>query len=246
MNCAELRDFYELYALGLLELGESAEIDAHLARSCPDCRLGVRKALVLNSMIATMVPEAKPDKKLKNRIMASVGHKKQGINWWPAFGVVTAGLVVSMAGFWMRDRQGRSELADARKTILQQDAQIQQTRQMLTFLNAPETRLVGFDQGQPKPRGNVFVNPRAGVLLIASNLPELESGKTYQMWLIPKSGAAPKPAGLFRRDTVGGAVHFLNEPVDIAATAAFAVSVEPAAGSQAPTTTPIIVAPVGP
>jgi anti-sigma-K factor RskA len=103
---------------------------------------------------------------------------------------------------------------------------------------------VSFGQGAPQPpRGNVFVNPASGVLLIASNLPALESGKTYEMWVIPKGGA-PKPAGLFQSDKQGNAVHLLSGPIDAAATGAIAVSVEPEAGSQAPSTTPIIVAPV--
>lgn len=247
MKCEELKDLYELYALGLLELGERAEIDAHIARGCPDCRLGVRKAVVLNSMISTLVPEAKPEKRLKKRILHTAGSKKKGFNWWPVVGVATAGLLVAATGLWMRDKEGRQQLAEAKLVIERQSGEIQHTRQMLNFLNAPETRLVGFDQGMPKPRGNVFVNPRAGLLMIASNLPELETGKTYQMWVIPKGeGAKPKPSGLFKRDTTGGAVHFVTGPVDLAQTFAFAVSVEPETGSQQPTTQPIIVAPVGP
>jgi anti-sigma-K factor RskA len=86
------------------------------------------------------------------------------------------------------------------------------------------------------------VSPR-GVLLIASNLPALAPGRTYQMWLIPKGGA-PRPAGLFRSDARGGAVHILESAVDVAGTGAMAISVEPEGGSVQPTTTPIIVAPV--
>lgn len=245
MNCSDLKDLYELYALGVLELGEKAEIDAHLARSCPNCSAGVRKAIVLNSMVSTLVAEAKPAKHLKKRILASVGQKQKGFSWWPVFAVVTSGFLVAVTALWMRDREGRSELAEAKKTIERQSGDLQRVSQVLAFLNEPETRLVGFGTAAPSPRGNVFVNPKSTrVLMIASNLPALEPGKTYQAWVIRKGDPAPKPAGLFRRDASGGAVHFL-EQVDIAATQAVAVSVEPEAGSQAPTTTPIIVAPVG-
>jgi len=93
------------------------------------------------------------------------------------------------------------------------------------------------------PRGNVLVNPRLGVLLIASNLPALAAGKTYQMWVIPKGGA-PRPAGLFQSTAQGTALHMLSGPVDPAAVSAVAVSVEPESGSAGPTTTPIIMAAV--
>ena len=49
----------------------------------------------------------------------------------------------------------------------------------------------------------VFVNPERGVLLFANNLPRLESGKVFEMWLVPKSGV-PRPAGAFRADDAGG------------------------------------------
>ena len=63
-----------------------------------------------------------------------------------------------------------------------------------------------------------------------------------QMWVIPKGGA-PRPAGLFQSEG-GTALHILSGPVDLATLGAIAVTLEPEAGSQAPTSTPIIVAAV--
>ena len=88
--------------------------------------------------------------------------------------------------------------------------------------------------------GRVFVNPERGVLLFANNLPRLERGKVFEMWLVPKSGA-PLPAGTFRADDAGGAVHLNVQGFDLAGIAAVALSVEPEGGSPAPTTTPVLV-----
>jgi anti-sigma-K factor RskA len=88
------------------------------------------------------------------------------------------------------------------------------------------------------------MNPKRGVLFLASNLPPAPQGRIYELWIIPKGGA-PRPSGLFQSDAAGNAMHMVTGPIDIASTGAFAVSVEPEAGSPAPTTTPIIVAPVG-
>jgi anti-sigma-K factor RskA len=89
----------------------------------------------------------------------------------------------------------------------------------------------------------VFVHPRLGVLLIASNLPPAASGRIYEMWLIPKGGA-PRPAGLFQSEPAGTALHILSGPVDTSTLSVIAVTLEPDTGSPAPTTTPIIVAPI--
>ena len=112
--------------------------------------------------------------------------------------------------------------------------------QAFTFLNQPETRQVNFGQGQPAPpRGNFFLNPRMGVLLIASNLPALPAGKTYEMWVIPKGGA-PRPAGLFQSGPQGTAMHILSGTVDSNVT--LAVTVEPESGSLAPTSNVLFAA----
>jgi anti-sigma-K factor RskA len=113
-------------------------------------------------------------------------------------------------------------------------------------LDQPETIQVTFGKGKSQPpRGNVFIHAKLGVMLIASNLPQLASAKTYEMWLIPKGGAAPRPAGLFNATEAQSALHILSGPIDVPSLSAVAVTVEPAAGSTAPTTQPLLVAAAG-
>ncbi len=117
-------------------------------------------------------------------------------------------------------------------------------RAALKFLNEPETKQVVFGQGQPKPpRGRVFVNPNRGVMLMVANLPQAPAGKLYELWLIPKTGA-PQPAGLFQSDSQGNALYLREGLVDLSKTGAVAITLEPEAGSNAPTTTPLFVAPM--
>jgi anti-sigma-K factor RskA len=87
------------------------------------------------------------------------------------------------------------------------------------------------------------LNPTRGVVLIATSLPAAEPGRAYQMWIIPK-GQSPRPAGLFQPDEGGTVVHVFEAELPPGSTAALAVSVEPETGSAAPTTTPMLVAPV--
>jgi len=142
----------------------------------------------------------------------------------------------------IQERRRSNELAETRQNLIRVTSERDQLEQAFSFLNQPGTRQVNFGGAQPQPpRGNVFVNGRLGVLLIAGNLPQLAPGRTYEMWVIPKGGA-PRPAGLFQSAANGSAMHLLSGPVDVASVGAIAVSVEPETGSQAPTTTPIIVA----
>ena len=119
-------------------------------------------------------------------------------------------------------------------------------REALAILYGPRTVEASFGGAQTQPpRGKVFVSPDRGVLLVASNLPATPADRIYEMWLIPK-GAKPVPAGLFRSGEDGDAIHVRPGAVDIASTAAIAVTVENQAGADQPTTTPLIVAPLAP
>jgi anti-sigma-K factor RskA len=237
MKCEELKGGLELYALGLLDGEEKDELDAHLGRDCETCHRSLKSALAMNSMMLSFVPAVAPPGRLKRRVMASIGVQKS--SWtWAALLAAGAMLVVAL-WFSVQERQRTQELTIARKAILSISAQRDRMQQALSFLEDPESVPVRFNKG----RGNVFVNARSGVLLVASNLPELPSGRIYEMWLIPK-GAAPRPAGLFQSDATGTAFHILSGAVDRAALGVVAVTIEPESGSAAPTTTPIITAPL--
>ncbi len=242
MNCEELKDGFELYALDLLDGEEKNEMDAHLARSCETCGQRLNNALAMNSVLLSFVPDVAPPARLQRRVMAGVGVERSSWTW--AAALAAACMLVVALWFSVQERQRSQELAIARRAILNVSAQRDSLQQAISFLDDPETVPVSFGKGKPAPpRGNVFVNARSGVLLIASNLPQLSAGRIYEMWVIPKGGA-PRPAGLFQSDATGTAFHILSGPVDRSTLGAIAVTVEPEAGSPAPTTTPIIVAPV--
>lgn len=248
MTCEQLRDEYELYALGLSEGPERSELEEHLARRCPLCSPGVAAAVQTASALAMLADPEAPPARLRRRVMAAAGVvEPESRTWfsWPM--LVPAAFALGALLLWVESRgqreKARAELLEARTQIEQQANELGQLRPVLAFLNQPDTKLVNFGAGAPAPpKGSILVNPRDGVLLMASNLPVLPAGRTYQLWLIPKGGA-PQSAGLFKSLANGTALY--ARPGAVAAdTSAVAVSVEPEAGSTAPTTTPIIVAPV--
>jgi len=241
VTCEELKDVFELYSLGLLEGEEKSEIEAHLSRGCDACDRSLQDALAVNALVLAAVPQVSPRPRLKHRVLAGVGVERSGWGWLAA--LAAACMLVVALWLSVQERRRANELADARQTIIQITSQRDRLAQAFTFLNTPETKQVNFGGGQPQPpRGNIFVNRQLGVMFIASNLPPLPAGRIYEMWVIPKGGA-PRPAGLFQSDAQGAALHILSGPIDTQMLAAVAISVEPAAGSPAPSTTPIIVAP---
>jgi anti-sigma-K factor RskA len=135
-------------------------------------------------------------------------------------------------------QQTRSLLAQTRS----QDIEITGLNEAFAILYGADTMVTSFGEKQPKPRGHVFVNPSQGVLLIASNLPVAPQGKAYEMWMIPAGGKAPLAAGMFQARADGTAMHVELCSVDMKSTKAVAVTLEDAAGANAPTASPVIVA----
>ena len=243
MTCEELRPNFELYALGIAEPQERDEIEAHLGRDCRICAAAFRDALATNAMLLSLTPAVKPPARLRRRVMASVGVERA--TYWAWLPGLAAAAMLAIA-LWLgsEERARTVELAQARRDILRVGAERDRLAQAVSFLNEADTRQVNFGRGKPAPpRGNVLLNPRLGILLIASNLPTLPAGKTYQMWVIPKGGS-PRPAGLFQAGPNATGFHLVPGSFDATNLGAIAVSVEPESGSGAPTTTPIIVAPV--
>jgi anti-sigma-K factor RskA len=238
MTCDELKDLFELYALGVLEGEEREEAEAHLARCCAACSANLKAALTLNSMLLSHSDIVVPSRKLRRKVLATVGVQPSSWTW--AAALAAACMLAVAVWLGMQERQRTEQLATARQTLMRVSGERDKMLEAFRFLDQPETKQVGFQKG---PRGNVFVNSRSGVLMIASNLPKLDPGRIFEMWLIPKGGA-PRPAGLFTGGATGDGFHILSGPVDLSSLGAVAVTVEPEAGSAAPTSTPIIAVPV--
>ncbi len=245
MNCDQLREHYELYALGIAEEPERGEIRIHLNRGCEVCGAGVKRALETTALVGATAPPAQPSPQLRRRILASVGSERKTLWWIPvwAVGLATIVLLMILNGSLSSTSARRArEAAQLREQMSVQTAEIARLSEAFAILSGPSTTEASFGGQQPRPpHGKVFVNPSRGVLLIASNLPRTPADKIYEMWIIPK-GAKPVPAGLFQSQDDGNAMHVRPGTVDLASTAAVAVTVENQAGADQPTTTPLIVA----
>ncbi len=239
MNCNELRDHYELYAIGVADEPERSEIRAHLNRDCEVCMDGIKRAREVAALLGGSAPLAAPSSKLRQRILASVGMEQRRFGWAP---FLAAALVLSLFAvvyFGGRERDLGNELARVRDANRQQTIELTRVNEAFAIVNGGDTTVTTFGEGQPRTKGKVFVSKSQGVLLIASNLRPAPSGKAYEMWLIPKGGK-PKPAGMFQSSADGSAMHLQHGSVGDAALVA--VTLEKEAGSDAPTSAVLFAA----
>ena len=230
MNRNELRGHYERYAIGVAEEPQRSEIRAHLNRQCEACTQGVQRAREVAALPEGTAPEAAPT--------AAVEQRRFG--WAPFLAAALAMALFAAVYFGGRERDLANELARVREHNRRQTIELTTVNQAFAILTGADTTVTTFGEGQPKPKGRVFVSPSQGVLLIANNLQPAPSGKAYEMWII-KDGKA-KAAGMFQSAPDGSAMHMQRGPVEN--TDAVAVTLEHEAGADQPTSTPLFAAPI--
>src|SRR5204863_4847076 len=97
---SELIEDYELYALGVLEEPDRAELREHLARNCDVCTAEVRRAATRVAAFSALAPDAEPAGDLRQRVLASVGiHPHFKWNWMQTW--ATAAVAVVLGLFWV-------------------------------------------------------------------------------------------------------------------------------------------------
>lgn len=238
MKCEDLRDDYDAFALGEIELAEPDGVVSHLRRRCPVCSARVGESLNLVSQLGLTAKQVDPPARLRRRILATVDptlyevpRTSGRLGWsmvWAAAALIL--LTTSVLLGMQAQRIGRLRRSE--------NARLANALSLMTSSGSTNVSF-GANKNQP-PRGRVFLNQKRGVLLLASNLPQLATGRTFELWLIPH-GAKPVPAGLFRSEPngTGLALELTTLPPNLETVA---VTVEADEGAAAPTTAPIIAA----
>lgn len=239
MTHPEMDQLYELYVLGALEADSAAEIDQHLQQQCEYCLVRLQEATALISAMASVTEAKIPPKRLRAQVQGIGGARRVVLNRFLAMAALAAACVVLLvSSVWFA-----SQLPALRSRIKTLERERNELRSALQILSRSETRTVQFGIGNA-PHGRVLVNRNGGLVFVGSQLPPLTSDRTYELWLVPTTGA-PRPAGIFRPNRQGEAVGVSSLAVNPSEIAAVAVSIEPRQGSNAPTTKPFLVVPLG-
>lgn len=112
--------------------------------------------------------------------------------------------------------------------------ELAQTRQAVAVLRDDQFRAVALagTKAAPFARARVLYNPATkAVYLDVRRLPALPTGQQYQLWALDKG--QPVDAGTLAATTAAG--QGLQQMKDVTRAQAFAMTVEPAGGSQKPT-----------
>jgi len=232
-----------VYALGGLQGDERSTLEKHL-QDCAGCRNELEQLRGDMSLLALSVGGPKPPARARARLLKAVAGEPRPVaiprrrSWWTLIpSLAAAAMAVAAVFFWIENTELEGRLASLERQQATLQAQLLLAHEVVATLTAPDAMNVTLVAAKtpPQPQGKVmYVKDRGSLIFMASNLPAIPAQKAYELWLIPMQGS-PMPAGVFKPDRKGGAM-VINPPLPPGTEAkAFAITVEPEAGSSAPT-----------
>ncbi|MGI8565700.1 MAG: anti-sigma factor domain-containing protein [Pyrinomonadaceae bacterium] len=145
-------------------------------------------------------------------------------------------LQTQVARFSTQASELQSEVARLTRRSSDLQNELARQREAEPIVTAPDSRVIALTGTgvAPGARGRLVYDRRGGnVIFNAYDLPPAPPGKAYQLWLI--ADGKPQSAGVFTTDEAGRAVLRGQVPAGGRRASAFAVTLEPAGGSSAPT-----------
>ena len=239
-----------LYALGALEGPEKEALEQHLG-VCASCQSELQQLQSDTTLLALSTIGQVPPSRSRKRLLRAIAREgrepvtapKRSTWWLLAPYAVSAALVVVAAFLWNESRSLKRTVADLEQRHSEMEEQLRVAQDLVNTLTSPESKQITLApvKALPQPQGKAYYLSSSGHLIfLANNLAPLLPDKVYELWLIPSTGS-PIPAGLFQPDSHGAAT-VVNPPLPIGIEAkAFAITIEPAGGSPAPTSQPIML-----
>ncbi|GAA2294885.1 anti-sigma factor [Nonomuraea roseoviolacea subsp. roseoviolacea] len=238
----ELHALSGAYAVHALPEAEAVLFERHLA-GCAACAAEVRRLRETAARLALPLAEP-PPARLWPRVLSAarllrarrpVPHRRgrrgrrQGAATVALAAVSVAAAVVAVVlGMAARDARGDLDAARARE------------REVAAVLAAPDARTVRRPVASGGMGTLVVSRARGSVVFASAGLPRLPASRVYELWLTGPGGA--RPAALLDPGPGGGPVPIRVREGD----ARLGLTVEPAGGSERPTTRPLLLADLPP
>jgi anti-sigma-K factor RskA len=255
MNNEIFEDLKDAYVLDALPEEERRAFDNYLAAH-PERQAEIDELGSVAGLLAFAPHEQEPSPQLRSGILEIVKSEASPrrarrepalARFWGYLGarglaLGAAALLVVGLFSWNLLLQGQvgdlqGEVQNSQDQVQDLRGQVQEAQAQRQIKQTPTIALTGSwaDQGA---NAEVASIDKDQVILVANNMPSVPDNRTCQIWVI-KGDSPPSPSGLFQPDGNMTATP-ITTPIEKADTVA--VTVEPAGGSDQPTTEPVLQA----
>ncbi|HSL54166.1 MAG TPA: anti-sigma factor [Pyrinomonadaceae bacterium] len=224
-------------ALSALDAAEERKLDEHV-ENCVECRKELEDWQATAAALSLAPDPAEPSPKVRERILSEVKKDLSSTpevipfrspskrNIWSSLG--SLGAIAAVVLF--------TALSIGLAVLWRQNQRLERAKEFVELVNTPGAKvseLRGVDPGLVATAKLAY--DRTGrAILIANKLPRVPPSQAYQLWFIV-ANKPPMPGKTFVPDKSGNVVLEDAMPRDAVEAEIFAITVEPAGGSSAPT-----------
>ena len=251
-------------ALSALETADDRALSEHLS-TCAECRKELETWASTAAALALTATPVEPTPRVRERILLEIRTELESVNSaskksseaakvipfvpptkvsWNYIGsfaaiaaaVLFVALIASLIMLWQQNRNARIEVSTLSGQIRSTQEQLAHNQEVLAFVTAPgKTHAeLAATNAAPGAHASIAYDKTGRTVLVVAGLAEVPAGKAYQLWYIVGK-KPPIPGKLFATDRTGQGTLEDQLPVSASDNPVFAVTLEPATGSQSPT-----------
>jgi len=234
------RENLSAYALGALDAEDIPALEAHLA-SCSDCRSELADYELVTSNLSASLPPQAPPPRLRRELAARLRSNRLRLSnpftrifqWIPAWQLASGLALLFLLGL---NVVSSLQIRELREQQVAMASRLYQDQTAIAMLAYPSTMALPVQADVENIAGSMLVDKdKSTAVLVLWNLPEVETGKTYQVWLIDPDGGRTS-GGLFKPLSAQGyTTATIHAPRPLDAFKGIGVTVEPEGGSEGPT-----------
>jgi len=250
MNNERFEDLKDAYVLDALPEEERRSFEEFLAAH-PVRQAEIDELGAIAGLLAFAPEEQEPAPELRDRIMETVEaeaaprRERRGsvfarlVGFIGARGLAFGAVALLLIGLLSWNLLLQGQVDDLQGQVQSSQGQVEDLQAQVRDAEAQQTQTVQLsgtwaNQGADAEVASISDNT---IVLVADNLPSVPEGQTCQIWVI--KGDAPEPSGLFQPGGTETAAP-ITTPIKKGDT--IAVTVEPAGGSEQPTSDPVLSA----
>ncbi len=239
-NCQPYQENLVPYSLGALDVDEINALESHL-ETCRDCQAELADYQKIADGLLHALPARTPSASVRRRLMAQLPSAQYRTPGLVArfFGQLSFGQFATLAVMTvlivlnLNSNQQLHDLQQLQTALLER---LSTERTVVAMLAYPGTQALEVSSDIQNLTGSILVDKNKNTaVLIVQNLPALEAGQTYQVWLIDANGDRTS-GGLFvpteQQEYTTAAI---QSTVPIGKFVGVGVTVEPWGGSDQPT-----------
>ncbi len=201
----------------------------------------------LKPKVSTETPAVAPVAKVESIEDRIKRKPSRGVLPWAIAALLLIGLTVSLI-LWRTERRSfeltiaqmgrtseeiRAERAELDEELAKKNVELSE---ISTVLDSPRLRVLAL-KGQAgvaeSSSGKIYWDEQANKWIVSAKLPPAPEGKVYQLWFVTPEEKIS--AGLIETDSSGKGFALVDGPGDASRLAAAAITLEPAGGSDQPT-----------